>query len=65
MEVREGLVQLITSYSTVAASRVSVDCFLSLLVLFTSIDSVTALFEVPRASAIQGGIKVSAFKLPV
>lgn len=40
--------------------------FLSLLVSFTSADFVTVLFEVvPRASASQGRIEVSASKLPV
>lgn len=50
---------------SIAVSRVSVDCFLSLLVLFTSVDSETVLFKVLRTSAIQGRIKVSVFKLPV
>lgn len=50
---------------SVAAREVSAGCFLSLLDLFTSVYSVTVLFEVPRASVIQGRIKVSAFKLPV
>lgn len=43
-----------------------VDGFLSLLVSFMYVDSVTVLLEVvPRASVIQRRIKVSAFKLPV
>lgn len=49
----------------VAAIGVRVDYVLSGFVLFTSVCSVTALLEVPKASGIQGRIKVSTCKLPV